>query len=208
MIVGLVGFIGQGKGTAGNLLAEHGFRRDSFAAPVKDAVAAIFGWDRALLEGDTDESRKFRETPCSFWSDVMGRDYTPREALQKMGTEAGRNVFHNDLWTRALEARIKESGATNHVITDCRFPNEAKLIRELGGEVIEITRGTRPVWYDYAAQLNEDNDWNGQVQVMDEYPDVHFSEWAWVGSPEITQVIENNGSVGELEDKLISALNL
>jgi hypothetical protein len=212
VIVGLVGFIGSGKGTAGDILVSHGFRRDSFAGPVKDAVAVIFGWDRALLEGDTDTSRKFREIPCPFWSEVMGRDYTPREALQKMGTEAGRNVFCSDIWTRALEQRISAATAVNDlvnfVITDVRFPNEAKLIRELGGYVVEVTRGTRPEWYDYAESLNEANDWNGKVQVMDRYPNIHYSEWAWIGSPEITHVIENNGTLKDLEDNLTKFLGM
>src|SRR5438105_1143764 len=141
MLIGIVGFIGSGKNVCGDLLVSRGFKADAFAAPVKDASAVIFGWDRALLEGNTDESRKFRETPCPYWSEVYGRDLKPREVLQKMGTEAGRNVFHPDLWTRSLERRITTDGYTNHVITDVRFPNEAKLIRELGGHVIEVTRG-------------------------------------------------------------------
>ena len=54
MIVGLVGFIGAGKGTVADLLVErHNFIKESFANSVKDAVSVVFGWDRALLEGDT-----------------------------------------------------------------------------------------------------------------------------------------------------------
>ncbi len=53
-IIGIVGFKGAGKDTAGNFFEQnHGFDPDSFAAPLKDAVAAIFGWPRHLLEGDT-----------------------------------------------------------------------------------------------------------------------------------------------------------
>ena len=75
MIVGLVGFIGSGKGTAGELLNELGFTSKSFAGPVKDVAASMFGWERALLEGDTDYSRNFRETPCPFWSKKMGKPF-------------------------------------------------------------------------------------------------------------------------------------
>ena len=106
IVVGLVGFIGSGKGTAGDILKKLGFRQDAFAAPVKDAVAVIFGWNRAALEGDTQFSRSFREQPDEFWSEAFGCRFTPREALQKMGTECGRNVFHPDIWTKALEHRI------------------------------------------------------------------------------------------------------
>jgi hypothetical protein len=206
MIVGLVGFMGSGKGTAGDILASHGFKRDSFAAPVKDAAAAIFGWDRALLEGDTDVSRKFRETPCPFWSEVYGRPLTPREVLQKMGTEAGRNVFHPDLWTRALERRVTTDGSDKHVITDVRFPNEMKLVRELGGIVIEVYRGASPEWYLTAQQLNENTNWDGTIQHMSDFPKIHYSEWAFIGSPEITHEIANIGTVEDLEYNLLKAI--
>ena len=49
MIVGLVGLIGSGKGTVGDMLIEKGFVQASFAEPLKDATASIFNWDRELL---------------------------------------------------------------------------------------------------------------------------------------------------------------
>ena len=52
MIIGLLGFAGSGKGTVADILVSKGFKKESFADPVKDAVAAIFGWERSLLEGD------------------------------------------------------------------------------------------------------------------------------------------------------------
>ena len=62
MIVGFVGFIGSGKDTAADYLVNsYGFRRDSFANTLKDAVANVFGWDRTLLEGRTKEAREWRE---------------------------------------------------------------------------------------------------------------------------------------------------
>ena len=62
MIIGVVGFIGSGKGTVGDLLkTEFGFHSISFASHLKDVASLLFGWDRNLLEGDTDESRSFRE---------------------------------------------------------------------------------------------------------------------------------------------------
>ena len=67
MLIGLVGLIGSGKDTvAERLVSHHGFRRDSFARSLKDAVSNIFGWDRELLEGNTKESRAWREQPDAF----------------------------------------------------------------------------------------------------------------------------------------------
>ena len=54
MIIGLVGWIGSGKNTVADILAtQHEYKRDSFAAPLKDAVSNIFNWPRDILEGDT-----------------------------------------------------------------------------------------------------------------------------------------------------------
>ena len=41
MLIGVVGFIGSGKGTVGDLLEQKGFVKDSFAKPLKDACAAL-----------------------------------------------------------------------------------------------------------------------------------------------------------------------
>ena len=73
MIIGFVGLIGSGKDTAADYLVNNrGFKRDSFAAPLKDAVANVFGWDRQLLEGATAESRHWREQTDLWWASRLG----------------------------------------------------------------------------------------------------------------------------------------
>ena len=198
-IIGFVGFIGSGKGTAGDILADdHNFLRESFAKPVKDAVAPIFGWERSLLEGDTVQSRAFREQPDAFWSKAFGRDFTPREALQKMGTEVGRNVFDKDLWVNSMERRLDFTN--NYVITDVRFPNEIEMIQRLNGRVIRVIRGPNPEWYNCALELNNSTSPQSNPQVMREYPEVHYSEWAWVGKP--MELLDNNGTFEELKNHI------
>ena len=69
MLIGVVGLISSGKGTVSDRLVEkHGYQKDSFAKSLKDAVASMFNWDRAMLEGDTESSRHWREQPDPFWS--------------------------------------------------------------------------------------------------------------------------------------------
>lgn len=202
-VVGFVGLIGSGKGTAGDILVQkHDYKAESFAKPVKDACAPIFGWDRKLLEGDTKESREFRETPDPYWTKVFGRPYTPREALQKMGTEAGRNVFHTNLWTASLAKRLLPRA--EYVVTDVRFPNEIKAIKNLRGMVIHVKRGADPTWMKTALHVNKSTNWDGSIQVLPAYPDVHYSEWAWVGC-DVDHVITNDGTVEELEAKVLAA---
>lgn len=196
MLIGIVGFIGSGKGTVGSILSEkYEFTQDSFAAPLKDAVAAIFGWDRTLLEGATQESRMWRELPDKFWSEKFGKPFSPRLALQLMGTEAGRDVFHKDVWVTSL---LKRSKGRDTVITDVRFKNEINLIKENNGIIVRVRRGEEPEWYNTAVLANR-----GYHHEMVELQklNIHISEWDWIGSP-IDYTISNDGSLDDLEKEI------
>jgi hypothetical protein len=196
MLIGIVGFIGSGKGTVGSILSEkYEFTQDSFAAPLKDAVAAIFGWDRTLLEGATQESRMWRELPDKFWSEKFGKPFSPRLALQLMGTEAGRYVFHKDVWVTSL---LKRSKGRDTVITDVRFKNEINLIKENNGIIVRVRRGEEPEWYNTAVLANR-----GYHHEMVELQklNIHISEWDWIGSP-IDYTISNDGSLDDLEKEI------
>ena len=207
MIIGLVGFIGAGKGTVGELLRLHAYKQMSFAGALKDTASIMFGWDRDLLEGDTVESRVFRETKDEFWSSRFGYDFSPRLALQRLGTEAGRDVFHQDIWIYALENRIKKLPKV--VITDTRFPNEIEFIRSQGGVIVEVKRGERPEWYEIAEQQNQraqpDKPINNLMALH--HPDIHVSEWAWIGQ-KIDFTINNSGTLSDLKKGVENLLTL
>lgn len=204
MIIGICGFIGSGKDTVANyLVAQHNFKRDSFAGALKDAIATVFGWDRELLEGLTPEARAWREQVDPWWASRLGMPHlTPRWVLQYWGTDVCRRSFHDDIWIAALENRLKQR--TGHsVISDVRFPNEVQAIRNAGGIVIWVRRGELPEWYNCALTENtthEDRQWllEDAGQLMPQrYPNVHASEWAWVGTF-FNDEIDNNGTVNEL----------
>ena len=130
MLIGVVGFAGSGKGTIGDILIrDYQFVRLSFADALKDAVSVIFGWDRQMLEGDTKESRDWREKVDPWWSDKFGYQVTPRLMLQKMGTEAGRQVFDDEIWIHTVARRLKDH--KHVVIPDVRFPNEISATSSL-----------------------------------------------------------------------------
>jgi len=195
MIIGLVGFIGSGKGTVGDILEVHGFTKDSFAKPLKDACSIMFGWPREMLEGDTEVSRKWREEPDSFWSEKFGYSFTPRLALQLMGTEAGRNVFHQDVWVISLLNRAKGKDV---VVTDVRFKNEINYIQQNGGVIVRVRRGEEPDWY----KLAEDAAAGFSSAIMGmRVIGIHQSEWDWIGS-EFNYTIDNDGTVNELGNKV------
>jgi hypothetical protein len=202
-IIGLVGFAGSGKGTVADILVEkHGYTKLSFADSVKDACSAIFGWERALLEGDTNESREFREKIDSFWSARLGYDLTPRLAMQKMGTESGREVFGKNLWIVSVENKILQHEKV--ILADTRFPNEIEFIRKLYGHVIRVVRGPEPEWWDNAEMANNKS-WPTAMEIN--WPKVHYSEWAWIGT-HFDYLLDNNGSVSELEANVNYALTL
>lgn len=200
IIVGLVGFIGAGKDTAADYLVNyHGFRRDSFANTLKDAVSHIFGWDRTLLEGRTNEAREWREQVDTWWSDRLELpNLTPRWVLQHCGTDVLRKHFHNDIWIASLENRIRKT-KDNIVISDVRFPNEITAIKKVGGKVIRIMRNTDPEWYEDAKLANSGDHviGSGLARMRMRERGIHSSEWAWIGyQPDLE--LNNNTSVDEL----------
>ena len=205
MIVGLLGFIGSGKGTAGEILAGQGFIPISFASSLKDIASQMFGWERELLEGNTEFSRQFREKPDAFWSQEFGREFTPRLALQLMGTEVGRNVFHPDFWVIKAKQQmhvLMSQGYQDFVITDVRFSNEMKMIQNEGGILVEIRRGVQPHWIPIAEKANR-GDFKAQEFMKVNGP--HESEWRWIGG-EIDYTIDNNGTMEDLKKKLVTCL--
>jgi hypothetical protein len=198
MIIGICGFIGSGKDTIADYLVNfHEFRRDSFASTLKDAVAAVFGWDRELLEGRTKSAREWREQVDPWWANRLNMpNLTPRWILQYWGTEVCRTGFHDDMWIASLENKLRTSG-DNIVISDCRFPNEISAIKAAGGMVIRVVRGQDPEWYDLAVESNK----GGFNHMKTAYPDVHVSETAWVGT-RFDVVVDNNGSIEDLYNQV------
>jgi dephospho-CoA kinase len=199
MIVGFVGFIGSGKDTAADYLVNfHGFRRDSFANTLKDAVANVFGWDRTLLEGRTAEARAWREEVDTWWAKRLDMpNLTPRWILQYWGTEVCRQGFHDDIWIASVENKMRKT-TDNIVISDVRFPNEIRAIHNAGGIVIWVQRGELPSWHIMAAKAN-----NGDIFAAEKIKalGVHTSETAWVGG-KIDHIISNNTSIDGLYEQI------
>lgn len=198
MIIGVCGLIGSGKDTIADYLVNiHEFRRDSFAATLKDAVSAVFGWDRNMLEGRTRSSREWREQPDEWWTERLGQQITPRYILQQWGTEVCRRGFHDDIWIASLENKLRNS-RDNVVISDCRFPNEIAAIRSQGGYVIRVVRGPDPDWFRAARDCMI----NG-TELPGNLP--HASEWAWA-STDFDRVVQNQGSLDELYQQISDLL--
>jgi hypothetical protein len=206
MIIGICGFIGSGKDTIADYLVNlHHFRRESFANTLKDAVAAVFGWDRTMLEGRTKQAREWREQVDSWWAQRLGIPHlTPRWILQNWGTEVCRKNFHDDIWIASLENKLRTS-TDNIVISDCRFPNEIAAIKAAGGIVVRVIRGPEPEWYDAAVSLNRGPNGNSSWALSGrklEQLGVHASETSWVGT-KFDAVLDNNGTLDDLYQQVM-----
>ena len=197
--IGLLGNIGSGKNTVAQYLATKGCIPTSFAGPLKDLCASIFGWERELLEGETEESRQFSESVDLYWSKQLSiPEFTPRLALQLIGTDVMRNHFHENIWINSLEYRVKKLHHKNQcvVISDCRFRNEVDLIKKVGGTIILVQRAEKPEWFEIALRANQGDAVAKHIMNRD-FKDVHSSEWDWIGS-EIDFTINNDGTLEEL----------
>ena len=203
LLVSFSGFKGSGKDTAALLMrSKMPFESLSFAAPLKEALAAMFGWPRELLDGTTLESRAWRETPDIYWSDQFGHTVTPRFVLQHFGTDVVRQHMLDNFWIAAVQKQI-ENSSSNIILTDARFPNELDMVRKLGGITVRIKRGEEPWWYQPSARLNRLPRWLAKVVLLfwPKLRQVHISERAWIGYP-FDFEIENNGSLADLEQKI------
>lgn len=220
-LIAINGTIGSGKDTFSQVFIDAGFHRVSFAETLKDAVSVIFGWDREMLEGSTEESRKIREMPDPYWSAKMDRPVTPRWVLQNFGTDVCRRYFHDNIWVFSAENKIRNIDTDKVIITDCRFPNEIKMIRENNGIIIEVQRNL-PDWYwdAYAYNLKTEKMLNGypldaemddMFGITKDRPEsmknIHSSEYGWVGVNRPDFIVENNKDIEHLHCQAEHILN-
>lgn len=209
-VIGVCGFAGTGKTTIANhLVAEHGFQKMSFADGVKDITAATFGWDRKKLAGATPEDRQWREQPDEYWTKKLGRTFTPRIALQFLGTDIYRTHIHPNIWADITMAKIRNLPTdAKVVIDDVRFCNERDAILEIGGKLITVLRDTPDMKWPYSplheklwgmAGLLTDVD----VSVGD---GLHLSEWDWLRASNTSLkadvFVRNNGGIDELHKRI------
>lgn len=129
-IIGLTGLPRSGKDTAAEYLVRaERYSRRAFATPLKEAAAVLLRRELWEMEGQQGFDR---EALLPEWG------FSTRWFLQRFGTECMRNQIDQDFWIKRMRVSMVPEG--RYVITDVRFQNEAALIHELGGQIIEIMR--------------------------------------------------------------------
>lgn len=179
-LIGICGKARSGKDVASQFLVDtHQFHTYKMAAPIKRALAAMFQVDPEFIENQKEDM-------------LPNHVYTPRELLQTMGTEWGRDTVGMDIWLDFLRREWDEINQYNNstygplpglVISDIRFDNEADYIRRCGGVVIRV--------------LREDAD--------DIRP--HKSE-AGIRPNLIDQVVRNDSDINTFIEEFVARLNL
>lgn len=159
MIIGLSGYARSGKDTVAAILAEDGWERRAFADPLREMLLRL----NPIADG---ELRVQDLVSLYGWDDAKTLYPEIRELLQRLGTEAGREILGDDIWVKTT---LSTMSGGKYVITDCRFPNEADAIRAAGGQVWRIHRpGFGPVnahatensmeSYKFDAHIHNDGD--------------------------------------------------
>lgn len=217
-VIALMGNKGAGKDTTARYIKKHaeGFNKIyimSFADALKDATSAIFNFDRKMLEGSTPESRAWREKEIPYLTKAMGRTITPRYLLQVIGTNILRHYLYDGIWVDSVVNKIvqltQEDDKTLFVITDCRFRNEIKCLKNLvidhkditEVKFVEIDRRSRGTsLYDTAYTFNTTKNPFKKLRCWLILRHVHRSEWDWIGIVKDPILVYNVGTLKNLEE--------
>ena len=153
-LIGISGKLNSGKDTVAGYIRQlyPEYELKSFAHKVKLIATLLTG---IPVEKFSDMEFKKTVLPEEWHRIIRSNQYdhiifqeplTVREMLQKIGTNCLRNNLHKDVWINALFADYRASTAmaapaqSQWIITDVRFPNEAKAILDRGGILIRMLR--------------------------------------------------------------------
>ena len=134
-LIGITGRARAGKDTTASYLVErHGYTRLAFADPLRGMLSC--------LGVDEDHMNESKEDIIPH----LGESY--RRLAQTLGTEWGRHYHGEDFWINVLSYRMrllqKRKSHARIVISDVRFSNEARYIRQCGGTIWHVERPDNP----------------------------------------------------------------
>jgi len=150
---------------------------------------------------------RYEEELRTNWQTAYKHKYTVRELLQLVGTNAIRNVIHEDAWVNALMSQYKLFPDKDHpvddldwepiirhpnwIITDVRFPNEVKAIKDRNGFIIRVDRNNSTP-QDEHTFVNKQQRTHPSETALDDY--------------DFDYVVDNNGTIENLITSIKSVL--
>jgi hypothetical protein len=156
-LIGISGKIGAGKDTVGVIIRQLAITNNGadwdirkFAGKLKIVASLLTGISIEKFEDQEfkktilgpEWGKETKSNPLNaiepFKDITFVEMMSVRDLLQKLGTEAMRNGLHQNVWVNALFADFKED--MHWVVTDMRFPNEYKAIKDKGGITIRVNR--------------------------------------------------------------------
>jgi hypothetical protein len=170
-IIGIAGPARSGKDTTASLIAGLvGGYHYSFADPIRAMLKAGLRIDMSQPYW-----QEHKESPIAAFG---GK--SPRQMMQWLGTEWGRNLIDQDIWITLAKQTLLNSGA-GMIVADVRFENEAQMIREMNGLLIHLRRAAAPPVHGHASEMG-------------------------VAITEDDVVIHNDGTLEDLQARLRSVL--
>lgn len=131
VLIGLMGYKHAGKDTfADYLVQKYGFQKYAFADPVKQICKIMFRLEQEQLDDPT-----AKETLDRRWG------MTPRQMMQRVGTDMVRRVWDDDFWVRNMDMRVQQDHPGRVVVSDVRFQNEAEWVRQNKGILVRVVDG-------------------------------------------------------------------
>ena len=120
----------------------------SYAAPMKRIAATLFGISLEQLD-------VAKNNPATYpiYCGEYGRDYLEtdfRQFLQRLGNEAIKPIFGDNVWAKLAKANIDKSTADVIIIPDCRFTVE---LNEVGGTTVRIVNNSLPPPMNHPSEL-------------------------------------------------------
>jgi hypothetical protein len=167
MIIGLTGYAQSGKDSIANILVEnYGYQRVAFADPIRKL---LYEMNPTVKDG----GYRLQGVVDGYGWEVAKTAFPEvRTLLQTLGVGA-RKTFGDMFWVQQALRQVHFEG--NFVITDVRYPNEAKAIRKYDGSQI---------WRIKRTGINPVN--------------THASETAMDGE-KVDQIFLNNGTLDDLK---------
>lgn len=154
MLIGLHGKKQAGKDTVFERAAH--LMRDVLPVERVSFADLLYRSAAASLGATVDQLQRWKTDPRVrvMVGDEHGRftggEQSIRQYLQRYGTEAHRDIFGTDFW-------VDQVSLSDHVgrivmVTDVRFPNEARAVKAAGGQVVRVL-GPEAESDDHASEI-------------------------------------------------------